>query len=218
MQQDALAVKINLLDFSNNADTTTRSTSKGMGYLKKFGLMIASLLFLAACSDDNNAAPKEEAAAKPAEQEVAVEQKEMTEEGFITQVTTDQILVNNIYFDIPEDVKVVSMNGEESTDGVISDIRTGMKVNIEYMGPLPEGFPMEGQADVVSIMNDEQSKKESDALSAFIQGEQLPRLLMIGQPLVRDNNIGFLFSNMENGKMSEVKIDLDTHEYTIGGK
>lgn len=185
--------------------------------MKKFGLMIASLVFLAACSDDDNAAPKEETA-KPAEQEVAAEQKEMTESGFITQVTTDQILVNNIYFDIPEDVKVVSKNGEESTDGVISDIRTGMKVNIEYMGPLPEGFPMEGQADVVSIMNDEQSKKEADALSAFIQGEQLPRLLVIGQPLVRDNNIGFLFSNMENGKMSEVKIDLDTHEYTIGGE
>lgn len=186
--------------------------------LKKFGLMIASLLFLAACSDDNNAAPAEEEKAQPAEKEVAAEQQEMTEEGFITQVTTDQILVNNIYFDIPEDVKVVSKNGETSVDGVIRDIRAGMKVNIEYMGPLPDGFPMEGQADVVSILNDEESKKESDALSAFIQGEQLPRLLMIGQPLVRDNNIGFLFSNMENGKMSEVKIDLDTHEYTIGGK
>lgn len=218
MQQRELAVKINLLDFSNNDDTTTRSTSKGMGYLKKFGLMIASLLVLAACSDDNNTAPAEEEKAQPAEQKVAAEQQDLTEEGFITQVTTDQILVNNIYFDIPEDVKVVSMNGGESTDGVISDIRTGMKVNIEYKGPLLDGFPMEGQADVVSIMNDEESKKESDALLAFIQGEQLPRLLLIGQPLVRDNNIGFLFSNMENGKMSEVKIDLDTHEYTIGGK
>ncbi|HSP23376.1 MAG TPA: hypothetical protein VLQ20_13725 [Planococcus sp. (in: firmicutes)] len=186
--------------------------------MKKFGLMIAGLMFLAACSDNNKAEPAAQETAPPAEQEVATEQQDMTEEGFITQVTTDKILVNNIYFDIPEDVAIRLKNGEESKDGVISDIRTGMKVNIEYKGPLAEGFPMEAQAEVVSILNDSESKEESEALLAFIEEEQLPRLLMLGQPLVRDNKIGFLFTNMENGKMSEVKIDLDTHEYTIGGE
>lgn len=186
--------------------------------MKKFGLMIAGLMFLAACSDDNKAEPAAEETAPPVEQEVAAEQQDMTEEGFITQVTADKILVNNIYFDIPEDVAINLKNGEESTEGVISDIRTGMKVNVEYTGPLADGFPLEAQADTVSILNDAESKKESEALLAFIEGEQLSRLLMLGQPLVRDNQIGFLFSNMENGKMSEVKIDLDTHEYTIGGE
>ena len=186
--------------------------------MKKFGLMIAGLMFLAACSDDKKAEPAAEETAPPVEQEVAAEQQDMTEEGFITQVTTDKILVNNIYFDIPEDVSIKLKNGEESTEGVINDIRTGMKVNIEYTGPLGDGFPLEAQAETVSILNDAESKKESEALLAFIEGEQLPRLLMLGQPLVRDNQIGFLFTNMENGKMSEVKIDLDTHEYTIGGE
>lgn len=186
--------------------------------MKKLGLLIAGMLFLAACSDDKNAEPAAEETAPPAEQEVAAEQQEMTEEGFITQVTADQILVNNIYFDIPEEVSVQLKNGEETTDGVIGDIRTGMKVNVEYKGPLADGFPLEAQADAVSILNDAESKKESEALLSFIEEEQLSRLLMLGQPLVRDNQIGFLFSNMENGKMSEVKIDLDTHEYTIGGE
>lgn len=176
------------------------------------------MLFLAACSDDTPSQPAAKETAPPPKQEVAAEQQEMTEEGFITQVTADKILVNNIYFDIPEDVAVKLNNGEVPTDGVISDIRTGMKVDITYKGPLADGFPLEGQADVVSILNDAESKKESEALLAFIEGEQLPRLLMLGQPLVRDNKIGFLFTNMENGKMSEVKIDLDTHKYTVGGK
>lgn len=185
--------------------------------MKKFGMLMASLLLLAACSDDKTATPATEEPAKEPEQEVAAEQQqEMTEEGFITQVTTDKILVNNIYFAIPEDVKIVSDNGEAKTDAVIGDIRTGMKVSVDYMGPLPQSFPMEGEADTVTILTDEDSKAQSDALLAFINEEKLSRLLMLGQPIVRDNKIGFLFSNMENGKMSEVKIDLDTHEYTIG--
>lgn len=185
--------------------------------MKKFGLMLASLLLLAACSDDKEAKPAAEEPAKEPEQEVAAEQQqEMTEEGFITQVTTDKILVNNIYFAIPEDLKINFDNGTEQTDAVIGDIRTGMKVNVDYMGPLKQSFPMEAEAESLSILTDAESKSQSDALLSFINKEQLSRLLMLGQPIVRDNKIGFLFSNMENGKMSEVKIDLDTHEYTIG--
>lgn len=184
--------------------------------LKKFTIMMASLLFLAACSNDEEAKPKVE---EPKKEEVATEQQQdMTEEGFITQVTTDQILVNNIYFTIPEEVSIKHDNGKEQKDGVISDIRTGMKVVVDYKGPLEDSFPMEGKAEEVSILGDEASIAEAEALTAFIEGEKLPRLLMLGQPIVRDNEIGFLFTNMENGKMSEVKIDLDTHEYTIGGE
>ena len=175
---------------------------------------MASLLLLAACSNDEEAKPEVE---EPKKEEVAAEQQQdMTEEGFITQVTTDQILVNNIYFSVPEDVNIEYDNGKEQKDAVISDIRTGMKVVVDYKGPLEESFPMEGTADSVSILNDDASVAEADALTAFIEGEKLPTLLMLGQPIVRENEIGFLFTNMENGKMSEVKIDLDTHEYTIG--
>lgn len=187
--------------------------------MKKFGMLIASLLFLAACSNDKTATPAAEEPAKEPKQEVAAEQQqEMTEEGFITQVTTDKILVNNIYFAIPEDAKINFDNNGEKTDAVISDIRTGMKVEIDYKGPLKQGFPMEAEAETVSILKDEESVAQSDALLSFIEEEKLSRLLMLGQPIVRDNKIGFLFTNMENGKMSEVKIDLDTHEYTIGGE
>src|SRR5690606_30782494 len=179
-------------------------------------MLMASLLFLAACSNDEEAKPKVE---EPKKEEVATEQQqEMTEEGFITQVTADQILVNNIYFTIPEEVSIKHDDGKEQKDGVISDIRTGMKVVVDYKGPLADSFPMEGKAETVSIQEDEASLEEAEALTAFIEGEKLPRLLMLGQPIVRENEIGFLFTNMENGKMSEVKIDLDTHEYTIGGE
>ena len=186
--------------------------------LKKLSILMASLLFLAACSDDKAAEP---VADKPNEQQAATaeQQQEMSEEGFITQVTQEnQILVNNIYFTIPKDVKVQFDNGTETTEGVISDIKTGMKVSIDYNGPLGETFPMEGEAQTVSILNDEESAEQSEALVAYIEGEQLSSLVILGQPIVRDNEIGFLFNNMIDGEMTEVRINMDTHEYTVGGK
>lgn len=189
--------------------------------MKKWGLFLASVLLLAACSNEETepAEPDKTVETKETEKtEMAVDQKSMTEEGFITQVSGESILINNIFFNIPEDVKVQLSDGAETTKGVVRDIRTGMKVRLDYNGPLAESFPMQGEADTITILIDEESVKQADALEAFINGEQLSRLIMMGQPIVRDNEIGFLFSNMETGEMSEVRIDLDTHEYTIGGE
>lgn len=183
--------------------------------MKKWSLLIASILLLAACSNEE-AEPTETQEAE--ETEMAVEQKSMTEEGFITQISGEEILINNIYFTIPEDVNVQFSDGAETTEGVISDIRTGMKVSLDYQGPLEESFPMQGEAETITILNDEESAEQSEALEAFINEEQLSRLIMMGQPIVRDNEIGFLFSNMETGEVSEVRIDLETHEYTIDGE
>ncbi|ANU11120.1 hypothetical protein A1A1_17505 [Planococcus antarcticus DSM 14505] len=183
--------------------------------MKKWSLLVASVFLLAACSNEE-AEPAE--TEEPEKAEMAVDQESMTEEGFITQVSGESILVNNIYFSIPEDVKVQFSDGAETTEGVIRDIRTGMKVSMDYQGPLAESFPMQGEAETITILTDEDSVEQSEALEAFINTEQLSRLIMMGQPIVRDNEIGFLFSNMETGEMSEVRIDLDTHEYTIGGE
>ena len=181
--------------------------------MKKWGLLLAGVLFLSACSDEE---------AKPAEteekEEVAVEQeqKEMTESGFITQVRNDKILINTIYFAVGEDVEVASADGGDTTEAVLSDIRTGMKVDIAYKGPLEQAFPLQAEADSITILNDAESVKQSEALQAYINKEQVASLLILGQPIVRDNEIGFLFNNMDNGQMQEVRIDLDTHEYTVG--
>jgi hypothetical protein len=185
--------------------------------LKKLTVLLASFLLLAACSDDQAAAPKEETQA-PKKEEAAAEQKEMAEKGFITRVTESEILVNNIYFTVGKDVTVQSDNGSEKSDAVISDIRAGMKVSVDYKGPLGGSFPMEGDADAVTILTDEESAEQADALQAFIKEEKLSSILMMGQPIVRDNEFGFLFNNMETGEVSEVKVDLDTHKYTIDGK
>lgn len=109
-------------------------------------------------------------------------------------------------------------DGAEVTEAEVRDIRTGMKVSLDYQGPLEESFPMQGEAETVTILKDEDSAKQSEALEAFITKEQLPRLIMMGQPIVRDNEIGFLFNNMETGEISEVRIDLETHDYTIDGE
>lgn len=184
--------------------------------MKKWGLLVAGmlLLLLSACSDEE---------AKPAEteekEEVAAEQeqKEMTESGFITQIRNDKVLVNNIYFAVGEDVEVSASGGaEDSGEAVISDIRTGMKVDIAYRGPLEQAFPLEAEAEGITILKDEESVEQSEALQAYINKEQLASLLILGQPIVRDNKIGFLFNNMDTGQMEEVRIDLDTHEYTVG--
>lgn len=186
--------------------------------LKKWGIFLASVILLAACSNEEAKPAKDEKSEKEDATEMAVEQKSMTEEGFITQVSGESILVNNIYFTIPEDVKVQMSDGAETTEAVVRDIRTGMKVSMDYQGPLAESFPMQGEAETITILKDEESVKQSDALEAFINKEQLSRLIMMGQPIVRDNEIGFLFSNMETGEMNEVRIDLDSHEYKIGGE
>lgn len=181
--------------------------------LKKMGILLAGMLLLSACSDEET---------KPAETETkqetaaAQEQKEMTESGFITQIRNDKMLVNNIYFSIGEDVTVDSNDGSETTDKVLSDIRTGMKVDVHYKGPLEQAFPLEAEAEGITILNDEESVKQAEALQAYINKEQLAGLLIMGQPIVRDNEIGFLFNNMDSGQMQEVRINMDTHEYTTG--
>lgn len=183
--------------------------------MKKWGLLLAGMLFLSACSEEE---------AKPAETEekedtaAEQEQVEMTESGFITQIRNDKVLVNNIYFAVDEEVTVDSGNGSDSTEAVLSDIRTGMKVEIDYKGPLEQAFPLQAEAESITILNDAESVKQSEALQAYINKEQLASLLILGQPIVRDNEIGFLFNNMDTGKMQEVRIDLDTHEYTEGNE
>ena len=183
--------------------------------MKKWGLLLAGMLFLSACSEEEakpaETEEKEEAAAEK-------EQVEMTESGFITQIRNDKVLVNNIYFAVDEEVTVDSTDGSESTEAVLSDIRTGMKVDIAYNGPLEQAFPLQAEADSITILNDAESVKQSEALQAYINKEQVASLLILGQPIVRDNEIGFLFNNMDTGRMQEVRIDLDTHEYTEGNE
>lgn len=184
--------------------------------MKKASLFLAGFLLLAGCSDD--AAPTEpaESSATEEEPEIAVEQEGMTEEGFITQIGDGRILINSIYFSVPEDVEVQFAEGGETTEAVISDLRTGMKVSTDYTGPLEESYPMQGEADKITILEDEESKRQSEALQAFINGEQLSKLIILGQPIVRGDEIGFLFNNMETGELTEVRIDMDTLEYTMG--
>ncbi|WP_211654184.1 DUF3221 domain-containing protein [Planococcus alpniumensis] len=186
--------------------------------MKKASLFLAGFLLLAGCSDD--AAPSEptEPTSKEEEPEIAVEQEGLTEEGFITQIGEGRILINNIYFSVPEDVEVQFAEGGETTEAVISDLRTGMKVSTDYTGPLEESFPMQGEAEKITILQDEESLRQSEALQAFINEEQLSKLILMGQPIVRGDEIGFLFNNMETGELTEVRIDMNTLEYTMGNE
>ncbi|WP_434399332.1 YobA family protein [Planococcus sp. 11815] len=186
--------------------------------MKKASLFLAGFLLLAGCSDD--AAPTEpaEPAGNEEEPEIAVEQEGMTEEGFITQIGDGRILINSIYFAIPEDVEVQFAEGGETTEAVISDLRTGMKVKTDYTGPLEESYPMQGEAEKITILQDEESQRQSEALQAFINEEQLSKLIILGQPIVRGDEIGFLFNNMETGDLTEVRIDMNTLEYTMGNE
>ncbi|MBU9674344.1 YobA family protein [Planococcus sp. CP5-4] len=189
--------------------------------MKKASLFLSGFLLLAGCSDD--AAPSEpteptESTGNEEEPEIAVEQEGLTEEGFITQIGQGRILINNIYFSVPEDVEVQFAEGGETTEAVISDLRTGMKVTTDYTGPLEESFPMQGEAEKITILQDEESLRQSEALQAFINEEQLSTLILMGQPIVRGDEIGFLFNNMETGELTEVRIDMNTLEYTMGNE
>jgi hypothetical protein len=182
--------------------------------VKKASLFLAGLLLLAGCSDE--AQPTEPAGEE--EPEITVEQDGMTEEGFITQIGNGSILINSIYFAITDDVEVQFAEGGETTEATISDIRTGMKVSADYSEPLAESYPMQGQAEKITILMDDESQRQTEALQAFINGEQLSTLIIMGQPLVRDDEIGFLFTDTESGELTEVRINMDTLEYTMGNK
>ncbi len=186
--------------------------------MKKASLFLAGFLLLAGCSDDAAPAEPAEPAGTEEEPEIAVEQEGMTEEGFITQIGNGRILINSIYFSVPEDVEVQFADGGETTEAVISDLRTGMKVSTDYSGPLEEAYPMQGEAEKITILQDEESKKQAEALQAFINEEQLSDLIILGQPLVRGEEIGFLFSKMETGELTEVRIDMNTLEYTLSSE
>lgn len=186
--------------------------------MKKASVFLAGFLLLAGCSDDAAPAEPAEPAGNEEEPEIAVEQEGLTEEGFITQIGNGRILINNIYFAVPEDVEVQFAEGGETTEAVISDLRTGMKVSTDYTGPLEESFPMQGEAEKITILQDEESKRQSEALQAFINEEQLSKLILMGQPLVRGDEIGFLFNDMETGDLMEVRIDMNTLEYTMGNE
>ena len=186
--------------------------------MKTASVFLAGFLLLAGCSDDAAPAEPTEPAGNEEEPEIAVEQEGLTEEGFITQIGNGRILINNIYFAVPEDVEVQFAEGGETTEAVISDLRTGMKVSTDYTGPLEESFPMQGEAEKITILQDEESKRQSEALQAFINEEQLSKLILMGQPLVRGDEIGFLFNDMETGDLMEVRIDMNTLEYTMGNE
>src|SRR5690606_2162013 len=88
----------------------------------------------------------------------------------------------------------------------------------DYTGPLEESYPMQGEAEKITILQDEESKRQAEALQAFINEEQLSKLIILGQPIVRGDEIGFLFNNMETGDLTEVRIDMNTLEYTMGNE
>ncbi len=187
--------------------------------MKKMSFLLVGLMLLSACSEEE-ATPvepeeTEEVAVEEEEQEDAVE-KEMTESGFITQIQNDRILVNNVFFTVGEEVEVDSTDGSETSEAVLSDLRTGMKVDVSYTGTLEEGFPLTGEADSITILNDEETLEQTEALQAYINQEQISTLIILGLPIVSDGEIRFLSNDTATGDLQEVRIDLETQEYTIG--
>ncbi|AQQ53056.1 hypothetical protein [Planococcus lenghuensis] len=215
--------------------------------MKKWTLIAITALFLSACADETapeeetveeevvteeevveEAAPEEEPVEEAVEEEETVEEETTVEpdeelqafeeEGFVTQVTAEGFLVNNVFFSVGEETEVFADDGSEVTESALNQIAAGQKVLVEYEGTPSGQFPLEAEAGTITILEDEESARQAAALEAFIQGEELARLAILGQPIVREDEIGFLFTNFENGKIAEVRINLETHEYTIDGE
>lgn len=215
--------------------------------MKKWTLIAVTALFLSACADEatpeeeeiqEEVVTEEEVVEEAPETEGIEEEEEVVEEetveeevappaeelqafeeeGFVTQVTADGFLVNNIFFSVGAETEVFTDDGSEVTESALNQIAAGQKVFVEYEGTPSGQFPLEAEAGTITILEDEESARQAAALEAFIQGEELARLAILGQPIIRDDEIGFLFTNFENGKIAEVRINLETHEYTIDGE
>jgi hypothetical protein len=89
----------------------------------------------------------------------------VTQQGFIADMTQNQLLVRDIYFSI-DDAKLISDSGMPIKP---SELRIGMEVGIQYNGIVAESFPGQAKADKVIVKTHEDHLKAEEAVSAIIQ-------------------------------------------------
>lgn len=88
------------------------------------------------------------------------------EEGFITDLDDKRILIKDTYYKVNNRTYIQDESGEKLN---YSDLVIGMKVKPWYRGEVEESFPSKADAELIRVLNDEQSHEEQKAVTAALK-------------------------------------------------
>lgn len=88
------------------------------------------------------------------------------EAGYITHVSENSVLVNDIVFSADSDVEVVSDDGEEMK---FSDLEIGMKVEPWFNGPIRESFPAQADVKKLVVLSDKDQERVQKAVKGVVE-------------------------------------------------
>ncbi|MGE7601339.1 DUF3221 domain-containing protein [Peribacillus sp. NPDC097675] len=88
------------------------------------------------------------------------------EEGFITDLDDKRILIKDTYYKVNNHTDIQDEEGNKLS---YSDLMIGMKVKPWYQGEIENSFPSKAEAELIRVIQDEQSIEEQKAVTAALK-------------------------------------------------
>ncbi len=88
------------------------------------------------------------------------------ETGYITHISENSVLVNDIVFSADNEVEVVSDNGKKMN---FADLEIGMKVEPWFSGPIRESFPAQADMKKLVVLTDKEHDQVQEAVKAVVE-------------------------------------------------
>ncbi|WP_299738188.1 DUF3221 domain-containing protein [uncultured Rossellomorea sp.] len=120
--------------------------------------------------------------------------------GFVTQLESDQALINDVWFSFNDQTL---MKTDKDKKLHKDDIEIGKKVSVTFDGELQESYPRRASADQLVFLTDQQSKTEGSAVRLVMKD---PRFSQVVIQSVEKNPTG-LYSL----RFKDLSIDRDVH-------
>ncbi|MFC7783443.1 DUF3221 domain-containing protein [Rossellomorea sp. GCM10028870] len=120
--------------------------------------------------------------------------------GFVTQLESDQVLINDVWFSFNDQTL---MKTDKDKKLHKDDIEIGKKVSVTFDGELQESYPRRASADQLVFLTDQQSKTEGSAVRLVMKD---PRFSQVVIQSVEKNPTG-LYSL----RFKDLSIDRDVH-------
>ncbi|NMD70233.1 DUF3221 domain-containing protein [Bacillus sp. DNRA2] len=88
------------------------------------------------------------------------------EAGYITHISENSILVNDIVFSAKNDVEVVSAKGKKRS---FADLEIGMKVEPWFDGTVRESFPAQADVNRIVVLSEKGQERIQKAVQSIVE-------------------------------------------------
>lgn len=88
------------------------------------------------------------------------------ESGYITHISENAVLVNDIVFSADSDVEVISAKGEKLS---FADLEIGMKIEPWFDGTVRESFPAQADVKKIVALNEKDQERIQKAVQAIVE-------------------------------------------------